>query len=225
LLSIVIPTLNAARTLSATLDSLAEAGTAGLAHEIVISDGGSTDGTLQIARRAAARMVAGPKGRGLQLAAGAEAARGEWLMFLHADTRLAAGWTAPVAQFCNPDAAGRAGYFRLVLDDAGIAARRVEALTRWRCAVFALPYGDQALLVARKTYEAAGGFRPMPLMEDVDMVRRLGRARLAAIDHAAITSAERYRRDGWWARPLRNLTCLSLYFLGVPPSRLERLYR
>jgi rSAM/selenodomain-associated transferase 2 len=223
-LSVVIPTLNAAGTLSATLASLAEAKAARLEHEIIVSDGGSTDGTVAVALRAKARVIAGARGRGVQLAAGAGASIGDWFLFLHADTRLSAGWTRAVRSFCSGDAA-RAAYFQLVLDDAGSAARRVEALARWRCGALALPYGDQGLLVSRKTYKAIGGFRPLPLMEDVDMARRLGRARLVALDHAAITSAERYRRDGWWARPLRNLSCLSLYFLGVPPSFLTRLYR
>ncbi len=225
MLSIVIPTLNAGRTLTATLAALAEARGAGLVHEVVVSDGGSTDNTLAIAARASARPVVGSRGRGIQLAAGAAAAQGTWLLFLHADTRLAPGWTASVAAFCGSKESGRAAYFRLVLDDPRFAARRVETLARLRCAALALPYGDQGLLIARSTYDAVGGFRPMVLMEDVDMARRLGRARLVALDHAAVTSAERYRRDGWWARPLRNLTCLMLYFLGVPPARLVRLYR
>ena len=224
MLSVVIPTLNAAGTLAATLASLAEAKAARLEHEIIVSDGGSTDGTVAVALRAKARVIAGARGRGVQLATGAGASIGEWLMFLHADTRLASGWTGAVRGFCSADG-GRAAHFRLVLDDAAPAARRIENLARWRCAALALPYGDQGLLVSRKTYNALGGFRPLPLMEDVDMARRLGRARLVALDHAAVTSAERYRRDGWWARPLRNLTCLSLYFLGVPPALLARLYR
>jgi rSAM/selenodomain-associated transferase 2 len=224
LLSIVIPTLNAASTLAGTLGALDEAHKSGMAHEIVVSDGGSDDGTAALAQAAGARLAIGPRGRGAQLARGAATAAGDWLLFVHADTRLAPGWAATVRAFMA-SAEGRAGYFRFALDDESDAARRVETLVRLRCALFALPYGDQGLLIARKTYNAVGGFRALPLMEDVDIVRRVGRSRLVAIDHAAVTSAQRYRRDGWWARPVRNLACLSLYLLGVPPARLVRLYR
>lgn len=226
MLSIVIPTLNAADTLGATIAALAEAREAQLRHEIVVSDGGSTDPTLQIAQRAGARVVTGAKGRGVQLHAGASIAGGDWLLFLHADTRPAAGWVEAVERFrAASGSVGKAGYFRFKLDAGSRGARRIEALVRLRCDVLALPYGDQGLLIARKAYDAIGGYRPLPLMEDVDIARRLGRARLAGIDHDAITSAARYQRDGWWLRPLRNLACLSLYFLGVPPARLVRLYR
>lgn len=226
MLSIVIPTLNAARTLEATLAALAEARQAGLAYEVVVSDGGSSDATRENAARGGARIVTGAKGRGRQLASGAAAASGAWLLFLHADTRLAPGWPAAVGAFCAaPENAGRAGYFRLTLDDDSGAARRVERLVHWRCRFLALPYGDQGLLIGRATYDSVGGYRDFPLMEDVDLIRRLGRGRLASIDHCVITSAERYRRDGWWRRPLRNLACLSLYFLGVSPQRLVAFYR
>lgn len=224
MLSIVIPTLNAAAALSGTLAALGEARAAGFPHEIVVSDGGSQDGTLDVARQADARIVMGSSGRGEQLARGAAAAQGDWLLFLHADTKLAPGWLDVVSAFTAADG-GRAAYFRFALDDEHPSARRIERLVRWRCARLALPYGDQGLLIARRTYEAIGGFRPLPLMEDVDIARRLGSARLVALDHAAITSAHRYRRDGWWARPARNLICLSLYFLGIPPTLLLRFYR
>ena len=103
-------------------------------------------------------------------------------------------------------------------------ARRIERWAAWRCRALALPYGDQGLLISRAHYGRLGGFHPLPLMEDVDLVRRIDRNDLVPLEADAITSADRYRRDGWWLRPLRNLTCLSLYFAGVPPRTLRRLY-
>jgi rSAM/selenodomain-associated transferase 2 len=222
-LSIVIPTLNAAADLGATLAALAEARAD--RTEIVLADGGSRDRTAALAEATGARVVAAPRGRGMQLAAGAAAAGGNWLLFLHADTVLPPGWTEAVREFAHdPANAQRAGYFAFRLDDDDPRARRLERAVAWRCRRLALPYGDQGLLIGRALYDAVGGFRPLPLMEDVDLVRRLGRDRLAALPVAAVTSAARYRRDGYWRRPLRNLTCLSLYFLGLPPERIARLY-
>jgi rSAM/selenodomain-associated transferase 2 len=221
MLSVVIPTLNAAASLPSTLAGLADP----LVAEIIVSDGGSSDATAALAVRAGARVVEAARGRGAQLAAGAAAARGDWLLFLHADTRLEPGWTAAVRRFCaDPATADRAAYFRFALDDDAPAARRLEALVAWRCHAWALPYGDQGLLIRAATYRALGGFAPLPLMEDVDFVRRLGRARLVGLPVKAISSAVRYRRGGYLARPLRNLACLGLYFAGLSPERLARLY-
>ena len=226
MLSIVIPTLNAADTLPAALDALGEGRAAGLEHEIVVSDGGSDDGASKLAEAAGARVHIGPPGRGRQLADGAAAAGGDWLLFLHADTRLAPGWSSPVRAFmAAPENRSRAAYFRLAFDDPAAAARLVEAGVRLRCKLFALPFGDQGLLLSRALYDEVGGFRGLPLMEDVDMVRRLGRRRLVALPQRARTSAERYRRDGWIARPMRNLTCLAMYFLGLAPERIDAFYR
>jgi rSAM/selenodomain-associated transferase 2 len=212
MLSVVIPTLNAADGLEMTIASVAEA------DEIVVVDGQSNDGTPEIARALGARVVRAPRGRGAQLAAGTIAARGEWLLLLHADTRLDAGWrNARVA----PE---QAAYFRFSLDSDDPRARRLERLVAWRCRVLALPYGDQGLLIHRGLLEAVGGIRPLPLMEDVDLVRRLGGRRLVGLDIAATTSAAKWQREGWHRRTLRNLACLSLYFAGVPPRLIARLY-
>ena len=211
-LSVVIPTLNAAAVLPAALASLPGA------DEIIVADGGSNDGTRDIAARLGARVIAAPRGRGSQLAAGVAAASGEWLLLLHADTRL-----APGGLHVRRDPA-RAGYFRFALRSADPRARRLERLVAWRCRLLGLPYGDQGLLIHRDLLHAIGGVRPLPLMEDVDLIRRLGRRRLIALDCAAVTSAAKWERDGWYRRSLRNLLCLTLYFVGIPPRLIARLY-
>jgi len=208
--SAVIPTLDAGHLLPLLVGQLAGLG------EVILADGGSAQ-TPQ-----GGRVIAAPRGRGEQMIAGAAAAQGDWLLFLHADTRLDSGWEAVVCTAMQ--APGHAAYFRFALDDASSEARRLEAMVTWRCQWLALPYGDQGLLISRALYEAVGGFQPIPLMEDVDLVRRLGRSRLAALPVRAITSAERWRRQGWWVRSARNLCILMLWFLGVSPARLVRLY-
>ncbi len=214
----VIPTLNAASVLPAALAAL------GGQVRVVVADGGSTDGTPEVARATGAAVVAAPRGRGVQVAAGIAAARSPWLLLLHADTRLAPGWAAVAAAHMR-EAPGRAGYFRFALDSADPRARRLERAVAWRCRVLALPYGDQGLLIAREVLSAAGGVRPLPLMEDVHLVRRLGRGRLAALPADALTSAARWERDGWRRRSARNLMCLALWQAGVPAGWVVRCYR
>jgi rSAM/selenodomain-associated transferase 2 len=219
---VIIPVFDAAAELPLTLAALAGGALIG---EVIVVDGGSRDASARIARRAQARVIEAPRGRGIQLAAGAKAAASDWLLFLHADCRLGAGWQEVVGAFvATPGAEGRAGYFTLALDDDAPAARRLERLVAWRSRVLALPYGDQGLLISRALYDRIGGYKAIPLMEDVDIVRRLGRARLKPIGATITASAARYRRDGYWRRSLRNLFCLSLYFLGVPPQRIAKLY-
>jgi GT2 family glycosyltransferase len=120
--------------------------------------------------------------------------------------------------------AGRAAYFRFALDATHWRARLLCRAVALRCHLFALPYGDQGLLIHRDLLREVGGMRALPLMEDVDLARRLGRRRLVALDVAAVTSAARWERDGWTRRSARNLLCLALYLLGVKPAAIARLY-
>ena len=188
-------------------------------------DGGSVDETAELAAGMGAQVTTAQRGRGPQLLAGAEAARRHWLLFLHADTKLDPGWNEAVEAFrANSVNNGKAAVFRFVLDDPSHQARRLERMVAWRVRWLALPYGDQGLLIHRDFYNAIGGFRPMPLMEDVDIARRIGRARLVVLPVAARTSAARWRKDGWLIRSFRNLGCLALYFVGVSPRFIKRLY-
>jgi len=221
--SIIIPTLNAASDLPRTLACFAEKAEV---REVIVVDGGSNDDTCAIARDSGAQVIDSEPGRGQQLSRGAEAASGDWLLFLHADTVLSDGWAQEVQNFTdlhNDD--DLAAVFAYALDDDAPQARRVERMVRLRCRALALPYGDQGLLISKRFYDALGGFEPMPLMEDVDIIRRIGRRRLRYLQARAVTSAVRYHQGGYWRRPLFHLFCLALYFIGLSPKKIAKLYR
>jgi rSAM/selenodomain-associated transferase 2 len=218
MLTAVIPTLNAGATLPATLDSLGRS-----PDEIIVVDGGSTDATREIAEARGVRVIRAARGRGAQLAAGVAAAKQPWLLLVHADTRLGAGWQHEVYSHMQTNV-GKAGYFRFVLDSEDPRARRLERLVAWRSRRLGLPYGDQGLLIYKDILKFYGGIRPLPLMEDVDLVRRIGRRSLVPLETPAVTSAAKWERDGWVLRSARNLACLSLWQAGVPPRVIARLY-
>ncbi len=214
--SVVIPTLNAAASLPDCLASLVEGIEAGLIRELIISDGGSSDGTLALADAWGADIVEGAPSRGGQLRRGCAAAQGQWLLILHADSLLDQGWTLEArAQLQNDGAA----WFQLRFDRGGrLVARWANLRAR-----LGLPYGDQGLLLPRTLYAQVGGYPDIPLMEDVAIVRAL-RGRLQGLDAQIETSADKYRRDGWFRRGGRNLWTLARYFAGVSPDQLARRY-
>ena len=225
MLSIIIPTYQAAHQLGATVTPLQTA-VAEEHIEIIISDGGSTDATKRIAKAFGLKTIVSPKGRGAQLRHGALAATEDWFLFLHADTRLEENWWDVVQEFIsNKKHRFHAAYFLFALDDECPQARRIEKLVDWRCQHLNLPYGDQGLLISRDLYEYLGGYPDQPIMEDVDLVQRIGGERLHCLPVTATTSAARYQRDGYIKRPLRNLTCLALHFLGIPSATINKLYQ
>ncbi len=219
--SIVIPTLNAGAELPACLEHLMEGLSAGLICELIISDGGSQDETRAIAQAAGAEWISGAPSRGGQLRRACAVARGEWLLVLHADTRLAPGWADAVAQHLETGQ-GLPAYFRLRFRASGVMPALVAGWANLRSRLFGLPYGDQGLLIRRDTYVAAGGYPDQPLMEDVALARRL--KGLTALPSTALTSAVRYQRAGWLRRGGRNLWTLARYFLGATPERLAKSY-
>lgn len=217
-LTVIIPAWQAEATLAQTLACLRDA------DEIIVVDGGSTDQTLAIARSCGARAIVSPKGRGPQLNAGAVAAQGDWLLFLHADTRLGPGWRASAdAWRASPEAPQQAAVFRFTLDDAAWQARVIERLVALRIRMLGLAFGDQGLLIHRQFLLSLGLFRPIAMLEDVDAARRIGRWRLRVLPVAALTSARRWRENGWIRRCLRNLLCVALFRLGVPVKTIAAI--
>jgi rSAM/selenodomain-associated transferase 2 len=219
-ISTVIPTLNPPSHQEIAIPELDDVG------EIILVDGSGAGGRADGSKARRITVIQAPRGRGSQLAAGAAAATRDWLLFLHADTRLSPAWRAEAAAFmADPGNRRRAAAFTLAFDAEGAGPRRVAALANLRARLLGLPYGDQGLLISRAFYEALGGYKDYPLMEDVDLARRIGRRRMTILKAEAVTSAEKYRRDGWWARPLKNLWLLARYLLGADPERLAKSYR
>ena len=217
--SVIIPARNEEQHIAAAVQSAL-----GGAHEVIVVDAGSSDGTRDAALEAGARVLTSPAGRAIQMNIGALAAKGRYLLFLHADSRLPEHYAASVrAILARKDAA--AGAFSLAIDAAGARFRAVEWGVRQRARFFALPYGDQALFMTRDTFIRLGGHAQLPLMEDLDLVRRLkGRGRIEIASEPVLTSARRWRRLGVTRSVARNQLILLAAACGASPERLARWY-
>jgi rSAM/selenodomain-associated transferase 2 len=221
--SIVIPTYNSADILPFCLASVFEGMADGLICEVIFADGGSSDTTKEIATEAGVLFLPCPKGRGSQLSAGIKAAKGDWLLILHSDTFLSDGWTQTVFPLlANPS---KARFFKLRFNDMSISARLVAFWANLRSKFLGLPFGDQGLLISRGLYDQVGGYEDIPLMEDVAIARALRGHKQAAFDITATTGADRYLREGWFKRSLRNFWLLFQYKLGRSPANLAHHYQ
>lgn len=219
-LSIIVPTLNAETALPATFASLIEGLECSLVRELIISDGGSVDATLDVAQASGAMTVVGKAGRGGQLRRGKELAGGDWLLFLHGDTSLSKGWSAEVLSHIR--GSDNAAFFQLKFRAPGIlpAVFAKGANIRSR---FGLPYGDQGLLIRADLYDSIGGYADIALMEDVEIARKL-RGKLVGLSAFAETSAERYQRKGWFRSGITNIRTLAAYLAGADPEALAKRY-
>jgi rSAM/selenodomain-associated transferase 2 len=216
-LAIVVPALNEEEALRRHLPAALA-----VADEVVVSDGGSTDRTPQVARELGARVVTGPPGRGGQLNRGAAAATADVLLFLHADTTLPPGGAQAVREAVAKGAAG--GAF-LVRFDSGGLMRLGSRLVNLRTRLTRLPLGDQGQFATRETFDRLGGFMDWPILEDLDFAKRLRRTgRFVLIEDAVTTGARRYLRQGVLRTVATNWLIWFLFFLGVSPHRLARLY-
>ena len=219
-LSVIIPTLNEA---SRILDTIAGAVSPDV--EIIVSDGGSTDRTVALADEGGARIVIGHRGRAAQQNVGAAVARGEVLLFLHADTRLPPGYVKHVFEtLMNHRTA--LGAFRFDTDAPNAAMRWIAFWTNLRAAHLGLPYGDQALFLRRREFDRAGGFPDVPIAEDLYLARAMRRqGSVALAPAAAVTSARRWRHAGVVRTTLINTIIAAGCLAGVAPGRLAALYR
>jgi rSAM/selenodomain-associated transferase 2 len=220
MLSVIIPTLNEAACLDGTLAAVAGLGDE---VEVLIVDGGSSDGTADIARRRGVPVLTADRGRGPQLAAGVCATRGDLLWFLHADTLPPPDAVARIHEALRaPDAAG--GCFTICFSGTGYSARFLTCLYPY-LGWLGLCYGDSAIFVRRSAYEEAGGFRPLPLFEDLDLLRRLRRhGRFVRLPGVVTTSARRFEGRSFVLTFARWTLLQVLYWLGVPPRHLSQLY-
>ena len=220
-ISVIIPTLNEANHLPQALASLRDTRNV----ETIVVDGGSDDGTREIAAGSGCRLLRSPPGRALQLSVGARAASGGVLLFLHADTRLPPGFDAAVrATLEKPGVV--AGAFRLRIDALGWPFRIIERAADLRSRLLQMPYGDQSVFVSKGVFHEVGGFPEFPIMEDLEFVRRLrrrGRIRITSL--AVMTSGRRWLELGPWRTTWINQKVILGYYLGVSPNRLVAWYR
>jgi glycosyltransferase involved in cell wall biosynthesis len=219
MISVVVPTANSERLLPRCFDSLIAGAVRGVVREVIVSDAGSTDSTQAIADAAGAHVVHSGKNRGARMADGAATAKGDWLLFLHPETALEPGWEMEAESFIGQAEMERprAAVFRFALEDFGGDARRAEAKAALRTALFALPYGDQGLLIPKRLYKKLGGYRALSDLEDADLVRRIGRRRLVSLRARAVNVARPQKGA------LRGLALTLLHTLRVPSRLLANL--
>jgi rSAM/selenodomain-associated transferase 2/rSAM/selenodomain-associated transferase 1 len=221
-LAVIIPTLNEARSLPSLLGDLVRLRPR---PRIVVVDGGSSDSTVEVARAQGVRVVSAPRGRACQMNVGAASVPAPWLLFLHADSRLPRPTRLALARWLDSPPPEAAAHFAFQLDAEGLWWSILEGGQRLRERFTGLAYGDQGLLMSRERWAEMGGIPEIPLMEDVEAVRRLRESGgIGRISAPVVTSARRYRREGRFRGWFRNATLITLYHLGVPPRRLASFY-
>lgn len=224
MIGVVIPTLNEEAALPGLLADLQRVL---VPLDIVVVDGGSADGTEARARAAGARWLAAPRGRAKQLNAGAAAARGDWLLFLHADSRLPPPARRALLSAVVDEPELEAAAFRFSIDLPPGWKRFIEVGQALRQSLYGLPYGDQGLLMRRGLFGAVGGFPDIPIMEDVELIRRVKRrgVEIRTLPAPLLTSGRRYARHGVVRTWLKHAGLVTLYLAGVSPHRLGRWRR
>jgi rSAM/selenodomain-associated transferase 2 len=219
--SVIIPTLNEEQSIGSTLGAL----THGAGNvEVIVVDGGSNDATIEIARHSGARVITSARGRGIQMHNGARVARGQMLLFLHADTRIPLGAINRITELLAQDQLAVGGNCDIRFDGNSRAARWMTWLYP-KLEKIGLCYGDSGIFVRASVYEEIGGFKPFPIFEDVDLVSRLKRrGRMVHLPVAVVTSSRRFEQRNFALTFARWAVMQGLYWIGIPPRLLNQLY-
>ena len=219
-ITLVIPTLNSEKTINKTLEKIKSN-----FFEIVIIDGNSNDNTLNICKKYTNDIYSTCPGRGNQLNLGSIKSKGEWLFFLHSDSILDQNCIKQIYSFTqNIKYIKKAGVFKLKINYESIFARLLERAANIRTKIFGLPYGDQGLLIKKDFYVEIGGFKNISIMEDIEIIRSIDSQNIVILDGFIKTNPEKYLKDGWIKRPIKNFICLLLFFLNSDINFIYKIY-
>ena len=219
IISIIIPVLNEAEIIQLTLNLLQQYSQV----EIIVVDGGSQDNTVALAVQTGVKVISVHQNRAAQMNAGANIARGDILLFLHADTRLPSNFVELAIETLKPNNIV-AGAFELAIDGEDLSLRLIELLVKVRSHLFSLPYGDQAIFISKKAFVDSGGFADLPIMEDFEFIKRIGKG-IAIAPATVTTSGRRWQKLGVWKTTLINQAIIAGYYLGISPTKLSNFYR
>tara|TARA_B110000238_G_C16119337_1_gene436390 strand:- start:1689 stop:2381 length:693 start_codon:yes stop_codon:yes gene_type:complete len=219
--TLVIPTYNAEKTINATLNNVSK-----IFQNIIIIDAHSKDLTKAICKKYNTQFFTSKKNRGIQLNLGGKKANTNWIFFLHADSILKNDAIDEIEKFISIDKNNyKAAAFKLKFNQDNIYAFCLSKIVTFRSKCFKLPYGDQGLILSKVFYNKIGGFKTLPIMEDVEIIRNIGYKNIRILDSYIITDSIRYKNQGWLIRPLVNLYCLSLYLLGFNINLINKIYQ
>ena len=219
IISIIIPVLNEAEIIQPILNLLQQYSQV----EIIVVDGGSQDNTVALAVQTGVKVISVHQNRAAQMNAGANIARGDILLFLHADTRLPSNFVELAIETLKPNNIV-AGAFELAIDGEDLSLRLIELLVKVRSHLFSLPYGDQAIFISKKAFVDSGGFADLPIMEDFEFIKRIGKG-IAIAPATVTTSGRRWQKLGVWKTTLINQAIIAGYYLGISPTKLSNFYR
>ena len=218
--TVVIPTYNSEKTINNTLKSINK-----YFNKVIIVDANSKDLTIEISKKYKPKIIKSIKGRGSQLLLGAKNVSTDWIFFLHADTIIGKNNIIDIKNFISKDINNyKAASFKIKFNKNNVWSYLLKTIVNIRSKYLKLPYGDQGLLISKNFYKNIGGYKNIPIMEDVEIIRNIGFINIKILNSHVITDAMRFEDQGWLFRPIINLYCLALYFLGFNIDNINKIY-